>query len=104
MIVIYGFNGVAISSAIIAFSVIGVVYFVKKHVQFDLREIILIPLIATGVMGLVVYVVSGILVRNLFTLCVMVCIGIAVYFGAIYLIGGKRIVEDLQKIMVNVRS
>ncbi|MBI2195602.1 MAG: oligosaccharide flippase family protein [Candidatus Levybacteria bacterium] len=44
----YGFNGVSVSSAIVATSVVGVVYLVKRHINFSILKIVGYPALSSG--------------------------------------------------------
>jgi O-antigen/teichoic acid export membrane protein len=99
-----GFNGVAIASAVIAASVVFVVYIVKKHVTFDLGSILFAPVIATIVMGVVVYLLSSLLVHNLFMVFVMIGVGVSVYIGVMFAIAQKELVSDIRMIRENLKK
>ncbi len=99
----FGFNGVAIASAIISISVIGVIYLVKRHISFVLTEVLIAPTIATAVMGIVIYFLSKILISNLMMIFAMIVVGALVYFGMMFLLGRKQIIADTKTIIANLK-
>lgn len=103
-IVFFGFNGVAVASAIISLSVVAVVYLVKRHVAFTILPVITSPFIASVVMGVVVYFLSPFLVHTIALLVVMMLIGIAVYFGMIFLIARKQVIADVKMVLENLKK
>src|SRR5258706_9929819 len=84
-IVLFGFNGVAVASAIIGLSFIVVVMVVKKYISFEIFPIIRVPLLATVVMSLVIFFLSSLLVSNLIWVFVMIVLGGILYVGIVYL-------------------
>lgn len=100
----FGFNGVAIASAIISFSVILVVYLMKKHIKFDLIRTVYSPFLASLVMGLAIYFLSPIIVRNAMSLIFMIFLGAVIYFFTILLFAKKQFFDDLRLVKENIKS
>jgi len=100
----FGFNGVAIASAVIALSVVGVVYLVKKYISFGLIDLLIAPSIATAVMGVVIYFVSKIVISNLVMIFAMIGVGAVVYFGMMMLLGRKQIIADTKSIVATLKK
>jgi len=103
-IYIFGFNGVAIASAVISCSVVIVVYLVKKHIKLELMRAISFPLLGSVIMGLVIYFISPILIKGIFSLIFMILIGAMIYFFTILLFAKKQFVEDLKLIKENIKN
>lgn len=103
-IFMFGFNGVAIASAIISCSVVVVIYLVKKHIKFDLMKTILSPFLGSAIMGLIIYFVSPIFIKNLISLVFMILLGAVIYFFTILLFSRKQFVEDLKLIKDNIKK
>ena len=103
-IVWFGFNGVAIASAIISLSVVGVVYLIKRYVAFGLSHILVVPTIATVIMGVAIYSVSPIVISNLIMIFVMIGVGIVIYGGVIFALGGKELVADARSIIASLKK
>jgi lipopolysaccharide exporter len=91
----FGFNGFAIASAIIAFSVGIVIYITKKYIQFSIINTTLAPLIASAIMGVVLFFSSPYLVTNIYTLILAVILGGIVYTLSMYLIAKEQLLADL---------
>lgn len=103
-IVWYQFNGVAISSAIVSVSAIGVIFIVRKQIPFALKPVLFAPSIATIIMGIVLAGLSSILVKNLFMIFVMIGVGAVVYFGILFLLGKKNIIADIKMIRESLKK
>ena len=103
LITIYGFNGVAIASALVSLSVFGVVWLVKKDIPFLLLPQFMPPFIATLAMGIVLYIVADLIVVDFLTLFIAIIISGAVYILTLYLIAAKQIRSDIQLIRDNLK-
>ena len=104
VIMSYGFNGVAIASAIISLSVVLVIYLVKKHINFSIITVTLSPAIATAIMAVVLLIISPILVHNFPMFFLTIFIGAVVYLGTVYLLAHELIRSDVQLILENLRK
>ncbi len=94
----FGFNGFAAASAVIATSVVIVVYITKKYIRFSIVKTTFAPLIASALMGILVYCLSLVLVRNIITLCFVICIGAVVYGILMFLLAKKQLLADFAMI------
>lgn len=103
LIALYGFNGVSIASAIISFSVIGVVIVVRKYIRFNIFQVIVYPFIATVVMGVVLYFFSN-LIHNFPLFFLSIFVGGVTYLVAIYLLARQLIISDIQLVLENLRK
>ena len=104
LIIKIGFNGVAVSSAIISLSVILVIYLVKRHLSFSIFNAVFYPIICTIVMGVVVYSVSLVLATNFFGLLITIAIGVLVYFASAYVLAKERIKADILLVRQSIRK
>ncbi|MEM4271065.1 MAG: oligosaccharide flippase family protein, partial [Candidatus Pacearchaeota archaeon] len=84
-VAIFGFEGVGAASALIALSLVLVVYLARKYINFDIFLVTRYPIICTLIMGLIIYFVSPYVVRNLFTLLLIILMGVILYSGIIFL-------------------
>ena len=100
----YGFNGVAIASAIISFSVVGVVYLAKKYINFDIFKVTSGPFMATLFMSVIVYFLSPFIIKNIFTFLLMTVIGVILYFGAVFILAKKQILTDIALVRENIKK
>ena len=103
-ILVYGFNGVAYASALIASSVVIVIYIVKRYIDFSVLKIVLNPFLATIFMGAVVYFLSPILVKNIFGLIFMIIFGAVVYFSTMFVLAKKEMLDDIKLVRSNLKK
>ena len=83
-IMFYGYNGVAIASFLVTLTIIITVYQVRRVVHFHFFRSIYKPLIATAVMGIIVFFLSKFLITDLITLVAVAFIGGSVYLSCMY--------------------
>lgn len=94
-----GFTGIAISQFIVAFSVIYIVYLVKKVVNFDFLGNIIAPVFSSGILAVVVLLLSRILPKNFISLIIAGCSGIVAYCITMLLTSRPKINENLKIIL-----
>ncbi|HEY5601084.1 MAG TPA: oligosaccharide flippase family protein [Patescibacteria group bacterium] len=99
----YGFMGVAIASAIISFTSIATIIIFKKFVNVAIFRSITKPVIASIIMGVVLFFVSERLVNSTITLFLMIPIGAVLYFGLIYLLDRKKVIEEIKGVLSAIR-
>lgn len=103
-IISFGFNGVAIASAIISLSVIGVVFWVKKYISFGITHILIPPTVSACVMGILIFLLSKIFVNNLIMIFAMIMMGVLIYFSMMFLLGRKQILADTRVIIASFKN
>lgn len=96
MVMIYGYSGVAISSAIISVSVIGVVFIVKRYININIFNVVKYPLLSAIVMGVAIFALSSVVVTNLPTLLLMILIGAVIYFSTLIIFAKNQVKEDIR--------
>ncbi len=101
-ILILGFNGVSMASALIAVSVILVVYIVRRHVDFDVVKSVKQPVVSSLIMGLIIYFLSKNVILNIFSLIGVIIFGAILYFAIAFLIGKRQILSDIALIKKNI--
>lgn len=94
-ILLYGFNGFALVSAIIALSVGIVVAITKKYIDFSITKTIRSPLIASIVMGISIYFISKYTIHELFSFIMMCVLGFFIYLLSMWLIARKELTDDI---------
>lgn len=104
LINIYGFNGVAIASAVISLSVVLVVAIVKKFINFSIFRATACPLISTFFMGVILYLLAPIVITNFLTLIFMIAISIMIYFSTSFILAREQILSDIAIIKQNLRK
>ena len=103
-IAMYGFNGVAYASALIALSVVIVIYLVRRYVKFDVIKVTIYPLISSIVMGLIIYFLSPVFVKSILSLILMILFGAVVYFSCVFILAKQEILENIQLVRSNLKK
>jgi len=104
LIVIYGFNGVSIASALISTSVIAVILIAKRYIKFSILFTTAVPLFGSIVMGIIIYFLSPVLVKNLISLLLVCGLGVLLYFAASFIIAREQIISDIKLVRDNLRQ
>lgn len=99
----FGFNAVAVVSAVISVSAIAVIIIVKRYIEFNIFKATMHPLIATIFMSLVLYPLSSTFVKGLPSFLLMILIGGVIYFLVIFAIAKRQIISDIKMIKDNLR-
>jgi O-antigen/teichoic acid export membrane protein len=93
----YGVNGAAAGYALVASSSIVAIYIARRFVDFSLIDSVIKPLSASLVMGVVLLIIRKLLPVSLYSVWILLALGIAVYGFSIYSIVGPTIVDDVKK-------
>jgi len=93
-----GYNGVALGSALVGASSMVAVMIVKREIEFNFFGSIRRPLIAAGIMGVIVWALIPIFNISLIGLVSLIGVGGATYLFLIYLMMGKEFLVDAKKI------
>jgi len=104
LIVMYGFNGVAIASALISLSVVGVVIIAKRYINFSIIFTTAVPVISTIIMGVIVYFLSGIFVKGIISLLAICLVGALLYFATSFIIAKEQILSDIKLVRENLKQ
>jgi len=99
-----GYNGIALSAALISVSSVVAVYCAKKNVDFDLPRSIGKPLIASFFLGIILFFFKPFIFNLWFSIGLRVLVGGAVYLFISYVLVGKELVNDLSKIYHEFRK
>ncbi|HEX7041820.1 MAG TPA: oligosaccharide flippase family protein [Patescibacteria group bacterium] len=90
----YGFNAFAGVSAIIAFSVVYVVYLTKKYVPFSIK-IVIPPFLSTVLMGIVIYFFTKMFPVSLINILISILVGSLIYLLISYLLAKEEVKKDI---------
>lgn len=104
LILFFGFNGVAIASAIIAFSVFIVIAIAKRYVSFKVWNSLSVPTFATAGMGLFLFFISPLIVINSVFLVATILLGAMVYFLIILTISRKTLFSNIALLRENLKK
>ncbi|HEX8965074.1 MAG TPA: oligosaccharide flippase family protein [Patescibacteria group bacterium] len=94
-IIWFGFNGFALMSAVIAVSVVAVVYIAKKHIEFSIIKTVHSPLVASIIMGVILYFASKYVIHEIFGFIAMCIVGALIYFVSMWVIARNELQEDI---------
>lgn len=100
---LFGFVGVALASAIIATSVVVVIYLVRKHIKFAVWRPIAKPLFSGLFMTVIVYLTAPLFVTNLFTLILAIFLGMIIYLGLILALAKDEVIADIKTIVRHLK-
>lgn len=103
-IYLLGFNGVAIASAIVSMSVIFVIIIVRKYIPFSILKAASYPLLGSIVLGIFMYFLSPLLIKDFTSLIFMIVLSIVVYFLTSFLLVKEEILGDLRLVRNNLRK
>lgn len=95
LIWLFGYNGVAAASFLVTLTVGITVYLVKKYISFHFWASIIKPVIATLIMGGVVFFTTKFFVSNLLTLILCILFGGLVYLSCFYFIAREELFEGI---------
>ena len=99
----FGFNAVAAVSAIVSVSAIFVVIFVRRYIKFSIFKAIFNPFLATVFMSAILYPLSSIFVKDIFTLILMILAGGMVYSLLIITLAKQQILADIKMVKENLK-
>ncbi|MGB6838807.1 MAG: oligosaccharide flippase family protein, partial [Microgenomates group bacterium] len=102
MAIKFGVNGAAAGYALVGSSSIIAVYIARRYVKFSLVEGVFRPVFAAAIMGAVLFFVRRILPVSLYSVGLLIGIGMVVYMTAIYLLVGSSIIADVKKVFNNL--
>ena len=98
-----GVNGAAFSYLLIGSSSVVVFYIVKRELNWAIYHSVIVPLLASLVMGVILFILRGIFpINEVKTLVIMILVGGMTYLGSLYLILGKVLFEDVKKIYFGI--
>lgn len=96
----WGISGAAAAYALVSASSILVFYLVKKDLDWSIYNSVITPLIASTVMGIILFMMRTFFFSATMTnFVVMVIAGSAFYFATLYLLEGPKLVDDVKKII-----
>lgn len=98
LVLLYGFVGVAIASFVISFTSVVTIILVKRILAIKVIDSIIIPALASFIMGGIVYIFSTLLVRDKIMLVLAIAVGIVIYLSLIWLFDRERMIADLRNL------
>lgn len=99
LVLIYGYIGVGIASALVAMTSIATIYFVKKEVKITVGRNIFGPLLISSLMCLIVRLITSTYVSNIVGLALTIILGAFIYLALSISILRKHLLEDAKIIV-----
>lgn len=96
LVLIYGFNGVALSSFLISFTSVLTIILVKRLLSIQVVQSVSLPTLASLIMGISVYFYAQLFVRDSLSLGVAILLGGLVYLIEIFLFGKEKVMTELK--------
>jgi len=97
MAVKYGINGAGAAYGLVGISSIIVIYVAKRYVNFSVVTSIVKPFMASLIMGAILLGARSLLPTKLFSVWVLMAVGLVFYTLISYLIIGQKFVRDVEK-------
>lgn len=104
MAVKYGYNGVALASAIISISSLVAIYLAKRNVDFNLSSAVGKPLFSALLMGVAVYFFKPLTFNVWLSMGARVLTGGLVYLSVSLLLIGPSLLVDVKKIYFEIKK
>ena len=96
----YGVNGASLAYGLVSMSSFIVFYIVKKALNWSIYGSVVTPLIASLCMGLGLFLLKGLINKSsLLVFFVLIIFGSVIYASSLYLLEGKKLIEDVKKII-----
>lgn len=93
----FGFNGAALGYALVGASSVVAILVAKRYVNFSVYDAIIKPLIGAALMGVVIFVLKGVLQPSLYSIGLTSFVGLVTYAVLMVAIIGVSLIEDAKK-------
>jgi O-antigen/teichoic acid export membrane protein len=103
-IFLLGFNGVAIVSALVAFSLFIVIYVVRKYINFSLTNSVKGPFISALIMGIFMYFLSILIVKDFWTLIIVGILSVILYIASMFVLARRDLILDIKFIKDSLKK
>lgn len=98
-----GVTGAALGAAIVGTSSIVGIVVARRYVSFDLIGSVAKPLLASVVMGVVLFFLRNFLPLSMFSIFALITVGLATYGLVVFLLFGSSVVYDARKVWYALR-
>ncbi|KKQ96814.1 MAG: hypothetical protein A3G66_01360 [Candidatus Levybacteria bacterium RIFCSPLOWO2_12_FULL_39_17] len=103
LILIYGFNGFALSSFLISITSIFVYFSARRFINFSFMRPVFRQFLAAVLMFIVIQSTKGI-ITSFSTLALNIALAMLVYFGILFILAGPELVKTTKFIIISVRN
>lgn len=93
----FGVNGAAAGYALVGSSSVVAVYIARRYVKFSLMDGVIKPFFASLIMGIMLYFLRNILPVSLYSVWVIIGVGVSFYALVIYFFVGSSIIVDAKR-------
>jgi len=101
----YAVIGASLAYALVSASSFVVFYIVKKALNWSIYGSVVTPLIASAVMGASLYLIKeAVTSSSLIMFFLIIICGMAIYAICLYSLEGKKLLEDVKKIIISVKA
>lgn len=104
LVKLFGYNGVALASALTASSSIIVIYIVKKIVDFEVMPNVTAPLISTALIGMFVYALTPMFATSYLRVGFLILLAVILYALLMMVFAGGKIREEILFIKNNLKK
>lgn len=101
LIAVMGFNGVGLASFVISFSVILVIYLVKKYIDFNIFPVFY-PFVASLTMGFLTYLFMISFSVSVFSIFTGIILGAILYFVLMLMFAKGTVLSDIKLVRENI--
>ncbi len=98
----FGYESVAVVSAMVNFIAIPVIFVGKKYVKFQVIKSIKYPFVASVTMGVFLLIISPYVVKTLPTALLVMVLGAAFYFTMLFFLAKKELLSDFAYIKASM--
>lgn len=95
LVKLFGFNGVALASALTASSSVIVIFIVKRIIDFEVLPNITAPLIATAIMGALVYSLTPVMATSYLKVGLLILFAVILYVLMMLIFARRKIKEEI---------
>lgn len=91
---LFGFNGFALASMLISFSVVIVIYLTRKYIPFSIISL-WVPAVGSIVMGLVLFIAMKLIPSTFISVIFLIILGSMVYLATTFSLAREEVVKDI---------
>lgn len=99
-----GVTGAALGAAVVGTSSIVAIFVVRRHVSFDLIGSVAKPLLASVVMGVVLFFLRDFLPVSTLNTVLLILTGLVSYGLAVFILFGASVLSDARKVLYALRG
>lgn len=102
--IFYGYNGVAVASALVGSSSVVAITITQRVINFSFWKSISKPFMSTLIMGISIYELLPIFGGSIIGVIFIIFSGTIIYFILIYILVGQEFINDVRKILSAIKT